>query len=222
MKRLHVGAWARSLRRACCLVVPLAYGLAPTPSSAAADLGWDLGYQAVLADHHVPDNEFLRTWLTRYPKRLIQDKLATYAGEAIEASVLIDMPDLHAGEPLAMWVVKTRNTAQACDIHPKFAQGRCTAVDVDAATRFVEEVMNFAPMRYRASDQNVAGRDKDGRPMLMNYLGVLSVYLDGKRLQRPLLASEFFDQRARPDTTPDPEAGRLGRAMSRLMHPARE
>jgi hypothetical protein len=222
MDHFLVGAATRSLCRACWLVVTLACGLAPNASSAAADLGWDLGYQAVLAEHQVPDNEFIRTWLARYPTRLIQDKLAAYTGEAIEASVLIDMPDLHAGEPLAMWVVKTRNTAQACDYHPKFPEGRCTAVDVDAATRFVEEVMNFAPIRYQVSDQNVAGHDKDGRPMLMNYLGVLSVYLDGKTLQRPLMATELFDQRARPDATPDPEAGRMGRAMARLKPTARQ
>lgn len=209
----------RSRLRACFAAVMVAGGLSAGAALAAAQLPWDLGYKTVLANAQLPKDEFLPVWLGRNPARLIQEKMDGYSGEAIEASVLIEMPDMHAGDPLAIWYVKTANGGRACEYHPKFPAGRCSDVDPARVERFAREAMDFAPIGNATAEREAIARDERGRAVYFSYLGFLSIYVDGKAVQRPITTTEFFDRRRGAEASPDPEAGRLDRAMKRVVAP---
>lgn len=197
----------------------MAGGLSAGAALAAAQLPWDLGYKTVLAGAQLPKDEFLSVWLGRNPVRLIQEKLAGYSGETIEASVLIEMPDMHVGDPLAIWYVKTANGGRACEYHPKFPAGRCSDVDAARVERLAREAMGFAPIENATAEREAIARDEQGRAVYFSYLGFLNVYVDGKAVQRPIATAEFFDRRKGTDASPDPEVGRLDRAMKRVVAP---
>ena len=171
-----------------------------TPSSSAfADAGipWDLTYRRVLTDYAVPQDEFVYTWLNRNPHRLIEDKLKNYSGEPITVSVLVEMPDMHAGDPLAWWFVQTDNTARSCEYHPKFPEGRCSDFPPGKVRQLAEEIRDFAVLPYAdlASPGLRIGKDETGNPVLGNIMGVISLYLDGQTVQRPMFLFEQMDVR---------------------------
>ena len=183
----------RTAVRACALLAVLAF----QPAFADAGIPWDLSYHRVLADYAVPQNEFIHTWLKRHPHRLIEDKLKEYAGEPITASVLVEMQDMHAGEPLAWWYVQTENAARSCEYHPKFPEGRCSDFPPGKVRQLAEEIRNFAVLPYAdlASATLVLGRDENQKPVLGNIMGVISLYLDGQTIQRPMFLFEQMDVR---------------------------
>lgn len=177
-----------------CVLAALA-----TASSAFADAGipWDLTYRHVLADHEIPQNEFIHTWLNRNPHRLIEDKLKNYSGEPITVSVLVEMPDMHAGDPLAWWFIQTDSTARSCEYHPKFPEGRCSDFPPEKVRQLAEEIRNFAVLPYAdlASPGLRIGKDETGNPVLGNIMGIISLYLDGQTVQRPMFLFEQMDVR---------------------------
>lgn len=170
-----------------------------TTSSAFADAGipWDLSYRSLLADYAIPQNEFIHTWLKQNPHRLIEDKLKEYVGEQITTSVLIEMPDMHAGEPLAWWFVQTGKSASICEYHPKFPEGRCSDLSPGKVRQLAEELRDFELLPYTdlASQKMAIGEDEKGAPALWNVMGVVSLYLDGRTVQHPLFLFEQMDMR---------------------------
>lgn len=180
---------------------------------AAVDLGWDLSYQTALNDYPMAANEFMRIWPGRYPKRLIHERLATYQGEAIEDSVLVEEPDSHTGDPLATWFIKTRSGAQLCVFHPKFSNRPCTPLERKQVTTLIQEIMAFAPLPMQPSKPSPPTKGDGGDSMQINYFGFLSVYHAGKTLQRPIAMTERVESLHAPGASPEPGTGRLGRAM---------
>ncbi len=184
----------------------------------AADLKWDLSYQAALSEHPIGEHEFMSFWPARYPQRPIHDRLAKYRGEPVEASLLIEMPDGHTGDPSATWVIKTHRTAQLCNFHPKALAAPCKQLDPARTEAIMREVMRLKPLASQDSDQNQIGKGEDGVPILMNYMGFLSVYVDGRALQRPIVLSEWQGI-GNPGQLASADAGRLSAVLKRLDPP---
>ena len=206
MRRLPGRAVAAWLVLACLPV---------SRAEAAADLKWDLTYQSALRNYPIAANEFMRVWPARYPLRPIHARLAGYAGEPIEASLLIEGPDGDAGDPVAQWFVKTRTAAQVCTLY-KGSRDSCERLDPARTEAFIREAMAFGPPRVTPSDSRKIGA-AGGKPVLANYTQFLSVYVAGRALQRPLAALEMEAAGATAAEMRHPEAGRLSNALARLM-----
>jgi ankyrin repeat protein len=193
------------------MTIKLFAGLLLCCSVQAAELPWDLSYQSALREHPIADNEFMRIWPQRYPARQIHEQLAQYAGEPIEASVLIEKPDSHAGDPQASWFIKTRSSAKVCSYHPKI-KASCAELEPAKVERFAREVLAFRPLPAQTDQKNTIGELEKGKPILVNYLGFISVYVDGKTLQRPLA---LIESRGLASPSAAREFGRVDDAMAR-------
>lgn len=196
---------------------PISLLLAFGHAHAATELGWDLSYQRALQAQHMGSQEFMPIWIARYPKRPIHQKLQEYKGEAIEASLLIEKPDSHAGDPLAHWFVLTKRGAKACSFHEKFMNEPCKDLDRAKMARFIKEVSAFSVLPPQDSKEMAIGKDHKGEPILLNYIGFLSVYQHGVVSQRPIAALEMGEVTGLPAWAHDPQTGRLNRAMEKLF-----
>ncbi|SHN23394.1 hypothetical protein SAMN05192549_10617 [Duganella sacchari] len=179
-------------------------------SAQAAELPWDLSYQSALRAQPLNEREFMAFWPQRYPQRAIHQLLASYEGEPIEASLLLERPDGHAGDPYGSWFIKTRSTAKVCNFS-RGNPGKCSDLEVAKTDRFIREVMNFRPLPDQASDKNVLGNGA----ALLNYMGFVSIYVDGKTLQRPVAVSEWLGV-GNPQQMSSADAGRMDTAVQRL------
>ena len=198
----------------------LVFAAMPFSAEAAANLKWDLSYQEVMNTHQVAGNEFLRVWVARFPpRRLIQEALDEYAGEAIEASALIEYPDGDAGAPMALWLIRTRSGATLCDVYSRKAQTSCEPADPAKADRYLREVAALSAPSEMVSERNVVGMGPDGQPMVVNYVGFLSIYLDGQTQQRPLRSLELADLSETPPAQAaiSPKVGQVRGAIFRLV-----
>lgn len=204
-KKLFAG-----LLLSAALASGLAAGLEPS------DLKWDLSYRSALREHPIGEREFMRIWPGRYPSRPIHEKLAAYVGEPVEASLLIEQPDGHTGDPSATWFIKTHDAAQACSFHPSSKDQPCTELDPVKVERFIRDVMRFKPLPDQASERNAIGGGEPGKPILLNYMGFLSVFVDGKAQQRPIALSEWAGAGNREQAA-SADAGRLANAIARVM-----
>lgn len=191
-----------------CPWLPDAQAMAPS------ELQWDLSYASVLTTSAVGPDEFLRFWVAEHPMRPMQERLATYAGEPIEATVLLERPDSHAGDPQALWIVKTHGAAQACSYHPKIADEPCKALPPDRVEAFARQVMALQADAQGISPNNIVDANgPGGRPLLMNWYAFVSVRVDGHSLQRAVPLSELL-----PHSVPgDPAAGQLQAAIDQLL-----
>lgn len=197
-----------SFALASCFALPEA--------DAAADLKWDLSYQAALRKHPMRNNELLRVLLKRYPKRPMHERLADYSGEPIEASVLLEGGlDIDAKGPPAIWITKTRTTARLCSVTGEKGDD-CQALDPARTDTFIREMMHFAPLHPVPTGQHALGEDK-GTPILMNYFYMLSVYVDGRVMQRPVATLEMGMTGLVARDKDHPHAGRVLHAIERLM-----
>jgi tetratricopeptide (TPR) repeat protein len=188
-------------------------GLMLCRSLQAAELPWDLSYQSALREHPIAENEFMRIWPQQHPQRPIHEKLAAYQGAPIEAALLIERPDIHAGDPQATWFIKTRNGAQACPFHPQSMQQPCQTLDPQRVEQAIRQIMATPDPRPPAGQGTVGDADYfgKGKPVLMNYMGYLSAYIDGKVLQRPISLAEL------DPAAEGPEAGRLVAILERAV-----
>ncbi|MEO7494954.1 MAG: ankyrin repeat domain-containing protein [Massilia sp.] len=176
-----------------------------------ADLKWDLSYRRALQEHPIAPAEFMWQWIAGHPQRPIHTRLAEYAGEPIEATLLIEQPDGHTGDPSASWFIKTRSSASVCTFHPKLMHAPCKPLDPARAEQFIRSVLHFTPLAPGAGAQT-AEKGPDGKPILLNYMGFLSMYVDGVALQRPIAIRELTPAASGAD----PQAGRLERAVAAL------
>jgi len=198
-------------------------GLLVCCTAHGAELPWDLSYTSALRDHPIADREFMRIWPQQHPQRPIHQKLAQYAGEPIEASMLIEQPDGHTGDSIAQWFIKTHNTAQLCSFHPKRMDEPCRKLDPARVEAAIRDVLHIADPWPPSGDGLVVEKDYfgPGKPMLLNYFGYVSVYVDGVTLQRPIGGDEWKERldKSRPVT---PETGRLAQALALAMGGAAE
>ena len=93
----------------------------------------------------------------------------------------------------------------------------CKTLDPSRVENFMREVMRFKNLPAQLSEQNVIDKAADGKVTLLNYMGYLSVYVDGKSLQRPIALLELNESNETPGGKPDPETGRLEREIAKLM-----
>ena len=191
--------------------------LPSTLAFAGADLCWDLSYQAAIQT--MDAREFLPYWVSEHPKRPVHTKMQEYVGDTIESSVLIETPDSHAGSPMATWFIRTRNSAVACTFHHKFMNKPCDPLDPKKMDQFIRELRGFValPPPKDPSRAAVGKSHGDQPPFFFNYVGFLSIYQHGTVLQRPIAMAERFI--SAPDASPalDSRAGRLDRAVDRLV-----
>ncbi|QNA89365.1 hypothetical protein G4G28_14375 [Massilia sp. Dwa41.01b] len=196
-----------------CLV--LAGCLSIPRAQAAANLKWDLTYKEALRRHRLRDNEMLRYLLTRYPKRAIQERLASYSGEPIEASLLLEAPE--SKHPMATWYIRTRSAARVCVV-TNDREDDCQPLDPARTEAFIREVMHFAPLDPVPDGEHAVGVDKaTGTPILMNYYQLLSVSIDGRTLQRPVATLETGMTGMVARDKRHPHAGRMLDALNRLF-----
>ena len=182
-------------------------------SAQAAELPWDLSYQSALRDHPIADNEFMRIWPQQHPQRPIHDKLAAYKGAPIEAALLIERPDIHAGDAQATWFVVTRSGAQACAFHPQSLKQPCQTLDRQRVLAAIQQIMMTPDPRPPVGQGSVGDADYfgQGKPLLLNYMGYVSAYFEGNVLQRPVSLTEL------DPATQGPEAGRLVAILQRAV-----
>ena len=196
----------------------VSYLLPSTLVFAGADLGWDLSYQAAIQNQKMDAREFLPYWISVHPTRPVHTKMQAYVGEAIEGSVLIEKPDSHAGSPMATWFIRTRTSAIVCSFHEKFMSNPCEPLDPKKMDQFIQELRGFAALPApKDPSKAVIGNARDDQAIFFNYVGFLSIYQHGTTVQRPIAMVERFipiPGRA-PDL--DPQAGRLDRAIARLV-----
>jgi ankyrin repeat protein len=201
-----------------CTVLLAFCAMSSSSASAAPVPGWDLSYQTVLKAHPVGPDEFLPIWIERYPKRPVHQKMNEYTGEAIEASLLIEEPDGHAGDPMATWVIKTNTSAKLCKFHEKFMDNPCQPLDPARTEQFIRDVLKFEPLPPQTSQAKLIGKLPDGRSILLNYIGFLSVWIDGVATQRPLASMEQSEGINTPgQQVPSPHVGRMARAIAKLL-----
>lgn len=215
-KIVNVDELAQRLRIAYNLTLPENLWSRHTNAHfAQAALKWDLGYGSVLRTYAVASNEFLRTWLQSNPQRPILDQVARYAGEPITASMLLDMPDSHAGDPAAVWLIETRRYAMFCSWQKRGANAPCKSVDSTLAGNIIRELMRAKPPASVPGEQKLVYQDAQGHATFLNYAGFVSFYDHGQTLQRPIALNELRGT-SQPGVAPDAEAGRLARALARL------
>lgn len=198
----------------CCALhtVPAA---AAAPKDLASTLHWDLTYRTALRDHPIPSNEFVALWAAELPdSRPIQETLARYAGAPVEAAVLIEIPDNRKGDSEATWFVKTKKTAQVCTIEQDEDE-HCESLDPARTEAFVRTVMD---LRMPALDPAEEPKETDiaARPVLMGYHALLSVWIHGRALQRPVAAREFASFAREWRETGRPGANQLSDAFDAL------
>ena len=182
----------------------------------ADDLKWDLTYQTVLKNYPLSNDEFLPIWIASMPARSVHEKLVAYKGEPILASVLIETPDMHAGDPLADWIIKTKTSAVRCQFHPKFLERKCIKLDRVKTDRFISALSRFKPMVLKAPSKSVIGKFGDGREQLFNYVGFVSIFANGAASQRPIATAELMNFGMNPENEASPEAGRMALELARL------
>lgn len=152
----------------------------------ASPLPWDMDYNAVLRDHPAAADEGWRDWLAKYPRRPIHQLLEQWAGPPIEASLLIEQPGPHTADPLATWIYITRDGAQWCGFDTRslsLKQHYCNPIERDVAQEVIRDVMAMPdppPPVRNAQDYRAF------------YFGFVSLYIDGKSLQRPLKNQEWM------------------------------
>jgi len=126
----------------------------------------------------------------------------------IEASLLIETPDARAGDPEAIWLFRTRTKAQSCTFSIRVVSP-CKQLDPARTEAFIRDVMNYKVMQFSAATDKSNG-------LLMNYFGFLSVYVDGRAVQRPIASVELFDALDK-QTKQKPEVARLSKGLEELM-----
>ena len=198
----------------CCAALHTA--AAAPATDLASSLHWDLTYRGALRDHPMPSNELVALWAAHLDAgRPIDKKLGQYTGAPVEAALLIEKPDGHAGDPVATLYLKTKTTAQVCTVHPKVAE-RCDPLDPARTEAFVRAVLRMAaPIPVPSGAARVDGGA--GRSILLDYSAFLSAYVDGQALQRPVAALEFDDLARELHQTGQPGAGQLSAAIDALV-----
>jgi hypothetical protein len=170
--------------------------------------GWDLSYQSTLRNHPICGGEWMAWWPSSFSKRAVVDTLASYSGEETEASLLIETPDAHAGDPEAIWLFKTKTIAQSCKFSVRVASP-CQELDPVRTEALIRRVMDYEPMRFTPAPDRSNG-------FLMNYFGFLSVYVDGRTMQRPIASIELFESLDK-QTTHKVGVARLSKGLKELM-----
>jgi hypothetical protein len=156
-------------------------------SAQAAELPWDLGYKSALRQHPAAAQEGWADWVAKYPQRPIHQLLKEYAGPRIESSLLIEQPGPHSSHTLATWIYTTRDDAQWCAFDERslpLQQKICYPMERPVAQDIIREVMAMP-------DSPAPVRTAGAQDYKTYYFGFLSVYQDGKALQRPLKLDEW-------------------------------
>jgi hypothetical protein len=152
------------------------------------------------------------TWWPKWiSKRALTDELAAYKGDRIEASLLIETPNPRAGEPDAIWFWKTKTSAHTCSFSVR-VMSPCKQLDPARTLAFIREVVNYKPIQFTPVNEKSNG-------MLMNYFGFVSVYVDGRTLQRPIASVELFESLAK-QTRQTADVARLAKAVEEQMRAA--
>jgi len=208
-----LGGW---LAAVCWPVLCAAAAAAAPAADLAPTLHWDLTYRTALRDHPIPANEFIALWAASLPAgRPITATLKQYTGAPVEAALLIEKPDGHAGDPLATWFVKTTTTAQVCTVHPKVGE-HCDPLDPARTEAFVRAVMRMRAPQPVAADEPKGPSGPNG-PILLGYHAMLSAWADGHALQRPVAAIEFNDLALELHQMGQPGAGQLSDAIDAIV-----
>ena len=199
----------------CCAALHSVPAAAAAPNDLASTLHWDLSYRTVLRDHPIPSNELVALWAAELPdSRPIQEALARYAGAPVEAAVLIETPDNRKGDSDATWFIKTKKTAQVCTIEPDEDE-RCHPLDPARTEAFVRTVMNLRMPALDPAEEH-KGTSIAAAPVLLGYRALLSVWIDGRVLQRPVAAREFAAVAREWHETGRPGANQLSDAIDAL------
>lgn len=211
----NVDELAKKLRTAYSLDLPTKlWSPAANQQFAQSALKWDLSYRGALRDFRVAPNEIIRRWQEMYPRRPILDYVSRYTGAPITGSMLIDMPDSHAGDPAAVWLIQTRHYAMVCH-WDKRTNAFCKSVDHTYAGNVIHELMQSQVPVPVAEENKVAFKDPKGAPILLNYVGFVSFYDHGKALQRPIAMSEL-EVNPRAGYASGEESDRLALALGKL------
>lgn len=150
----------------------------------AAELPWDLTYRSVLRDRPVADRE-LGDWIGKAKKRVIHEQMAEYAGAPIEASLLLEQPAPVQGGIMATWIVATRRDAQVCMFGDRMEKQSCQPMDRARANGIIHDLLSLP--------EPPPPDEKGGKFEYDNYIGLMSLYADGKAVQRPLMKVEWID-----------------------------
>lgn len=152
-------------------------------SAQAADVPWDLSYGSVLRDRPMAQRE-LGPWLKRVEKSLVRPPLDAYDGAPIEAALLIEQPAPVRGDVATRWVVATRAGAEVCVGGASRKDQMCRPMERARAEGIIRDLLAL---------REPAPADGNPREPVENYIGLMSLYVDGKVVQRPLGKAEWID-----------------------------
>ena len=149
------------------------------------EFGWDLDYRTLLKKNAVGEDEFLSKWLKTRKRAFTETLLKSWRGDPIIASILIEHPAFHAGEPAVIWLIRTERKAfywEAVDRLGKIEFNR--EIDpklFDKILKSASEWEQLKPMKQK-QETGLQGLD---------YFGFLSHYAKGKSRQMLLTLEDF-------------------------------
>jgi len=174
-------------------------------------LGWDLTYASVLERNKIAHDAWIWKWLGwsgQDYQSPVKDILENWKDEPILSSILIEYPDFHAGDHLALWFVRTKNHTY----YWGFVKGKpYKHIKESVNTELYDRLFTDLSSWQQAEPQKPENTPVGGVP---GYLGFLSLYDQGDSKQLLLSQEDFFIR-----DTEAPEGykeGRLSQAL-RMM-----
>lgn len=170
--------------------------------------GWDLSYKELMDKNGIDKNAYLRTWLKRHSLTYTPDVLASWKGDTVVSSILVEAPVFHAGEHSVQWFIRTRDKAYSWTfIEEKVFRNSKNEIDV----KKFDEAM-AALSAWQQSPPSVCGKDNKGCPA--GYIGFLNIYHDGKPNQMLLSVEDLLIK----DSTQEygVREGRLSQVLNRI------
>lgn len=169
--------------------------------------GWDLTYSTILKANKIGPKALIRKWLASGYQSPAKNWISEWQGEPILSSILIEHPAFHAGEHTTMWLFRTKD-------HAYYWQ------DIENL-KFSDIKKDLKPEAYdklltTVSSWKQAKPSKSTVPQsIPGYLGVLSLYNNGKSRQMLLTDEDFTTCKTKKCKSM--KAGRLMRALSPVI-----
>jgi HEAT repeat protein len=168
--------------------------------------GWDLTYESLLKKNNQGPNDWLPQWLKKTRRSFTLKQLASWQGEPIIMSILIESPAFHAGEHSIAWLFRTKDKAYfwaAVDLEDR-PEKEPEKTEIDP--KLFDEILTamFSWQQAKPNEQ----RKKD----MPGYMAFLNLYgRDGSR-QMLLTLEDFYDW----------GEGRLSKTLGRIHRVERD
>jgi len=185
-------------------------GLAQEQHSNSSRLfGWDLSYSSVLKRNKVGRDEYLWKWLKQNGPSYTRNLIASWRGEPISSSILIEHPAFHAGEHQVLWLVRTESKAY----YWRAVEGKSFFVKEEFSPQLYDRTFEAIASWTQAKPLSPKNTPPQGVP---GYFAFLNLYNRDTSRQMLLTLEDFYI-----DDTTAVDNARGGRLMQ-LLEPVLE